>query len=150
MDVTETLNSFSSNAVKNLNIKGFKIDEVKNDNGNNISKRANKFNNHPSIIVKTKDQFSFSLHGLDEIEDKISNFNCKKPTTLNTIPTEILINNRDICSKYICNFCNDFIHCIQFPNKMKKTEITPSHKKEHKTKKENYRPVSILASVSVF
>ena len=106
MDVAETLNSFFSNAIKNLNIKGFKIGEVKNDNGNIISKSVNKFNNHPNVIkikknVKTKDQFSFSLRGLDEIQDKISNLNCKKPTTLNTIPTKILMNNREICSKYI-------------------------------------------------
>ena len=94
MNVTETPNSFFSNAVKILNIKGFKIGEVKNDNGNNISKSENKFNNHRSIIkikenVKTNDQFSFSLRGLDESEDKISNLNCKKPTTLNSIPTKI-------------------------------------------------------------
>ena len=49
-DVADTLNSFFSNAVKNLNINGFKIVEVKNDNGNNISKRVNIFNNHQSII----------------------------------------------------------------------------------------------------
>ena len=113
----------------------------------------NKFSNHPSIIkikenVKTRNLFSFSLRGLDEIEDKISNLNGKKPTTLNTIPTKILINNSDICSKYICNFYNDFIQCSQFPNTMKKAEIIPFHKKEQKTKKENYRPVSVLPSVS--
>ena len=50
VDVAETLNSFFSNAVINLNIKGFKIGEVKNDNGNNTSKSVNKFDNHPSII----------------------------------------------------------------------------------------------------
>ena len=138
VDVADTLNSFFSNAVKNLNIKGFKIGEVKNDNGDNISKSVNKFNNHLSIIkikenVKTNGQFSFSLRGLNEIEDKISNLNCKEPTILNTIPTKILMNNMDICSKYICNFYNDFIHCSQFPNTMKKVEITPSHKREHKT-----------------
>ena len=49
-DVADTLNSFFSNTVKNLNINGFKIVEVKNDNGNNISKRVNIFNNHQSII----------------------------------------------------------------------------------------------------
>ena len=113
---------------------------MKNDNGNNISKSVNKFNNHLSIIkihvnVKPKNQFSFSLRGLDEIEDTISNLNCKKPTILNSIPTKILMTNWDICSKYICNFYNDFIHCSQFPNTMKKAEVTPSHKKEHNMKK---------------
>ena len=153
VDVAETLNCFFSNAVKNLNIKGFETGNVEKDNGSNISKSVNKFSNHSSIIkikgnVKTRNLFSFSLRGLDEIEDKISNLKGKKPTTLNTIPTKILINNSDICSKYICNFYNDFIQCSQFPNTMKKAEIIPSHKKEQKTKKENYRPVSILPSVS--
>ena len=138
--MAETLNCFFSNAVKNLNIKGFETGNVEKDNGNNISKSVNKFSNRPSIIkikenVKTRNLFSFSLRGLDEIEDKISNLNGKKPTTLNTIPTKILINNSDICSKYICNFYNDFIQCSQFPNTMKMTEIIPSHKKRAENEK---------------
>ena len=63
---------------------------------------------------------SFSLSSQNEIEDKIKDLNCEKPTTLNTIPAKML---RD-------------------------TEITPSHKKDDRTKKDNYRPVSFLPSVS--
>ena len=44
-----------------------------------------------------------------------------------------------------------YIDSIQngtFPNAMKLADITPSHKKYDKTAKENYRPISILSSLS--
>ena len=89
MKVPGTLNNVFANTVKILRIKGFKVDEDINENVVNISKSVNKFNNHPIIIkvkehVKTKEELSFSPSGLDEIENKISNLNYKKPTTLNT------------------------------------------------------------------
>ena len=47
----------------------------------------------------------------------------------------------------LCSF-NDSILNGTFPNPMKLAEITPSHKKNDKTSKENYRPISILSSLS--
>ena len=35
-----------------------------------------------------------------------------------------------------------------FPTGMKYTKVTPSHKKDDKTDKENYRPISILPNLS--
>ena len=36
-----------------------------------------------------------------------------------------------------------------FPTGMKYTKVTPSHKKDDKTDKENYRPISILPNLSI-
>ena len=36
-----------------------------------------------------------------------------------------------------------------FPTDMKYTKVTPSHKKDDKTDKENYRPISILPNLSI-
>ena len=138
--VAETMNSFFSNAVKNLKIKGFKPDDVVNEDLDNISKIISKFKNHPSIIkikqnIQINEIFSFSSSSLNEIENKIKDLNCKKPTTLNTIPTKILIDNRDISSKYIFKFYKESVHIGEFPNSMKMTEITPSHKKKTEQRK---------------
>ena len=35
-----------------------------------------------------------------------------------------------------------------FPNTLKFAEIMPAHKKDDTTKKDNYRPISILPSIS--
>ena len=114
---------------------------------------VSKFRNHPSIIkikekVHTKIKFSFTVNTLDNIERKIKEMNASKPTHINTIPSKILRDNSDIISKYIFNFYKECIKCCEFPHTMKMAEIIPSFKKGHRTKKENYRPVSILPSVS--
>ena len=43
---------------------------------------------------------------------------------------------------------NEFIQNSNFPLPLKKADITPAHKKNETTNKENYRPVSILPSIS--
>ena len=146
--VAETMNIFFSNAIKSLKIKGFKPDDTVNESLNDINKIVSKFKNHPSIIkikqkIEVNEKFSFSSSSLNQIEDKIKDLNCKKPPTLNTIPAKNLIN-----SKYIFKFDKESVRSCEFPNTMKVAEITPSHKKDDRTKKDNYRPVSILPSVS--
>ena len=43
---------------------------------------------------------------------------------------------------------NETIASGNFPHALKLADITPSHKKDDKTVKENYRPISILSSIS--
>ena len=78
----------------------------------------------------------------------ISKLNAKNPTTYNTIPANILIDYMDICSEPIHMLYNEAIVCGTFPHALKLDDITPSHKKDDKTAKENYRPISILSSIS--
>ena len=40
------------------------------------------------------------------------------------------------------------LYSSNFPNSLKLADITPLHKKGRKDNKENYRPVSILATLS--
>ena len=74
--------------------------------------------------------------------------NIQKPTTYNNIPAKILVENADLCNPYITKLYNtSTISCI-FPENLKKAEISPGFKHEDKTCKSNYRPTSILPSVS--
>ena len=72
----------------------------------------------------------------------------KKATTLNGIPTKILVDNCDIITPFLTKMYNDSNLNMNFPNPLKLADTTPTHKKDDTTKKENYRPVSILPSVS--
>ena len=54
----------------------------------------------------------------------------------------------DICSEPIHMLYNEAIVSGTFPHVLKLADITPSHKKDDKTAKENYRPISILSSIS--
>ena len=71
-----------------------------------------------------------------------------KPTTYNNIPPKMLVENSDICSTHISKIYNDSVFNHMFPNALKNADITTAHKKDETTKKDNYRPISILPSVS--
>jgi len=152
--VAEIMNVFFANAVLKLGIKGFETDLNINDaNDDNIINIINKYKNHPSIIkikekVKTNEKFSFSVSNKEEIEIEIHKLNTNKPTTFNNIPAKLLVDNGDICSYYINEIYNESVLSSNFPGPLKMADITPAHKKGDTSKKENYRPVSILPSIS--
>ena len=60
----------------------------------------------------------------------------------------MLVENSDICSTHISRIYNDSAFNHMFPNALKNPDITPAHEKDETTKKDNYRPISILPSVS--
>ena len=108
-----------------------------------------KFKNHPSIIIiKEKincgDKFSFALSSFDDIKKMINNLNTTKPTTYNIIPAKIVVEYCDVCAHPI----RTFVLNGTFPDARKLADITPSHKKHDNCLKENYRPISILSSLS--
>ena len=153
--VAEIMNDFFSNAVAKLDIEGYQTDFLPNIEDNNIINMINKFKNHPSIIkikekVDINETFSFSRCSVDDIEREIEKLNINKPTTFNNIPAKILVENSEICSPFISKIYNDAIFNSKFPGPLKHADITPVHKKDETTKKENYRPVSILPSISKF
>ena len=152
ISVAETMNDFFSNAVEKLQIEGYTNHnpDIENDIIFNI---INKFKDHPSILkiketVVIKKVFSFVNSNVDDIAAEISKLNTSKPTTFNNIPAKILVENIDICSPFISKIYNESIEDSNFPVALKKADITPVHKKNETTNKENYRPVSILPSIS--
>ena len=151
--VAETLNSYFTNAVKELDINDGNTEVPYEENMGYINYMIHKYRNHSSIIkikenTKTRNKFKFSKTNLENIEIKIAELNINKPTTFNNIPAKILVEYSDIYSKYIQNFYNNSISECIFPDPMKMADITPVYKKEDKTDKKNYRPVSILPSIS--
>ena len=74
--------------------------------------------------------------------------NPKKAGTFQNIHPKILKNSMNICSETLNIFFNDtVIHC-EFPNELKKADVTPIFKKDYPTKAKDYRPVSVLTVVS--
>ena len=120
-----------------------------------ISNAIEKFRIHPSIVkikesITIKEKISFPVTELAEIKTEIHGLNVNKPTTLNYIPAKILVLTNDICSPAITKIYNKSKENCDFPNALKMADITPAHKKEETTNNENYRPVSILPSISKF
>ena len=78
----------------------------------------------------------------------IEKLDSKKTSQKFDMSTNILKINTAFCAKYICNDVNALIRSLKFHNKLKEADFVPIHKKKSKFSKENYRPISILPSIS--
>ena len=152
-DVAEIMNTFFSSIVEKMQITGFNTENIWDNYDDKVAKCIHKFRNHPSIAhiknnVQNDKTFIFSTGNQETIDITINNLNLNKPTTFNNIPAKIIAEHKNVCSQYILKFFNICIVESEFPSQMKQADITPIHKKDAKTEKENYRPVSILSAFS--
>ena len=135
-----------------MNITGFVTDYSENPELDTISNIIERYKNHPSILkikdnVKIETKFQFSSVKECTIKEKIDSLDKRKPTTFNNIPTRFLVEN-NISSPVITEMYNEAKSNACFPDSLKLADITSAFKKGDRTKKDNYRPVSVLASVS--
>ena len=151
--MAETLNSFFSDAPKNLGIveNSYILCDTSNCT-NPIDIAINKFDLHPSILEIRKRvtgvRFSFHNVGLQEVEQEIRKLNPNKATASNSIPARNLKENYDICGFALHQIINNALQDCFFPDKLKLADIGPLHKDQEKTNKKNYRPLSLLPAVS--
>ena len=153
-NVAQIFNEFFSNAVINLNIVA--NSDVINDNVDDLDpiKRAIvKYEHHPSIlkikeVFGNQDKFSFDHCMYEDVCDEIRSLNISKACPKTSIPPKIIKDNCDIFALKLHDDLNQSIDYGTFPNNLKDADVTPVHKKEDRTDKTNYRPVSILPAIS--
>ena len=92
--------------------------------------------------------FSFSPANADTIRKYLDNLNAKKATGHDLLPSKILKVASSIICYPICNLINKCIQTGKFPSAMKWADVCPVYKKGNNMDVANYRPVSILPSVS--
>ena len=91
--------------------------------------------------------FDFNLVSSDDIPKITTSLDSTKKTS-GIIPTEIVkLANKEIC-KNLANCINESIIKNEFPNELKAADITPLFKRKDPLNKENYRPVSVLPTIS--
>ena len=109
-----------------------------------------RYEKHPSIekIKNTAHQiFSFQHVSIDKIKKEIMNLDHTKASQENDIPVKLLKANADIiCEIIFTDFNNNLVDI--FPESLKTANVTPVFKKDSRTDKTNYRPVSILPNLS--
>ena len=71
-----------------------------------------------------------------------------KASQLLDIPTKIIKQNANIFSEFFFLNINHSINNSTFPEQLKWADVKPVFKKNSRTDKENYRPVSILPNIS--
>ena len=156
--IAETFNKFFANIVPSLGLQCkdellASVEYIQDP----LEKIIEKFKQHPSIIAimkhrPKKSNFSFSRVAKRSIESLIKTLDSSKTIQKDNIPTKIIKENIDIMSNI---FHEDINKCFSesfFPDDLKRAEVIPVFKKDikkdSKTLKENYRPVSILSNIS--
>ena len=152
--IAKMFNNFFINAVPNLNIK---INDKTITNTGNISdpvlKAIKKYEKHPSIlkiknITKTKETFSFLNITEKDISVIVKNLNTSKATTHKNIPIKIFKEHINVYIKEVTNIFNNMIDNAEFPDSLKRADVTPVHKKGDMSLMNNYRPISVLPTLS--
>ena len=114
-----------------------------------------KYGNYPSKIAVTEKMeklgnptFGFDFTSYEETVKEVNNLKIRKVSQKTDIPVRIIKEKIDIVSYFLYHNFNNSLSCSTFPTAMKYAEVTPIHKKDDKTDKENYRPISILPNLS--
>jgi hypothetical protein len=74
--------------------------------------------------------------------------NIKKATGLDQISSKLLRAGAPVLNKNITTLVNNTIKTSIFPTRLKEAQVVPLHKKNDPLDKKNYRPVSILPTIS--
>ena len=151
--VADTFNKFFVNIGNTLKIdkdKQFLVET--NDVFDPVLKAIKKYSAHPSILsIKEKinnNVFSFRKVTYEEILNETNSLDTSKSTQSEDIPFKIIKDNADIFANFILQSFNKCIIGGKFPDQLKKSDVSPVFKKENHNDKTNYRPVSILPSLS--
>ena len=153
-DVAQTFNHFFKNSVTSLNISEnrflLKESEI-------IYKGAEgairKFEIHPSIQsihekVTTDSRFPFSKVTASNMKLEMKSLNPKKVGTFMGISSKLVIDACDVLCEPLSNIWNDEIKRKKFPSKLKLADISSFFKKMEDVLVGNYRPISILPTIS--
>ena len=138
-DITKGLN-IERRLTSNLPCKDSLVNAIRN------------YEMHPGIlkiksVFKSIRLFNFNFVSSDYISKIITSLYLAKKTS-GVIPTKIVkLANKEIC-KDLANCINESVKKNEFPNELKAADITPIFRKEDPLNKENYRPVSMLPTIS--
>lgn len=147
-DVAEILNEHFVNTVtrnsENLDVREMSIEEI-----------AEHYDNHSSVyiikqIMSTRhiDAMHFSEVTQSDVKKKLVKLKTDKAAGYDMIPAKLLKLGADQISRSLTPIINMCITSSCFPDNLKLAEVSPAFKKLDRTDKKNYRPISVLVSMS--
>ena len=118
-----------------------------------LLKATVRYPDHPSVdaikkFCNSKSNFLFRNVQKEEILKELNNLNTNKATENTDIPDKIIKENSHMFGDFIFSNLNCCINTSSYPSLLKRADITSVHKKDSKSAKNNYRPVSILSNIS--
>jgi hypothetical protein len=136
-----------------------KVCNIFNDYFINVAKdigscKYTDFSKHPSITAIREnadtqpDSFQFCSIDQAYVHTAISKLHSKKATGVDGISAKLLKSCSSSVSQPVCDLINFSLGSCSFPGNLKKAQVIPIFKKKDPLDKQNYRPVSILPTVS--
>ena len=152
--ITEVFNEYFANITDELGLTENKANLSFSENIEDpIEKAVHKYKNHPSI-KKVKQQwspqtlFEFRKITTEDVATQLRKLKSKKSSPIDSIPSRVLQDHLDIFAPLLQNSFNLCIETRNFPETLKKGNISSILKKGDAFDKKNYRPISILPSLS--
>jgi hypothetical protein len=108
------------------------------------------FNNLREILDQQMPKSEFNIQFINAFEVKkiIDNLNIRKSTGIDGISTRILKHCGDTITQAIASIINNSIACGVFPESLKFARVLPIFKSGKHELPSNYRPISILPTIS--
>ena len=148
------MNNLCSTIIQNLKTPQYKEqDSISASIADPVMRAIVKYRAHPFIIAikenfNTSTRFNFSFVDKEDNLKEIKNLKANKATQNTDISTKLIKENSDIFADFIFENLNDSISQSVFPSALKLANITPVHKKDSKSKKDHYRPISVSPNIS--
>ena len=92
--------------------------------------------------------FDFKPTDVDTVSKLVSKINIKKATGVDQISSKLLRAGAPVLNKHITTLVNNTIKTSVFSTRLKEAQVVPLHKTNDHLDKKNYRPVSILPTIS--
>ncbi len=152
--VAEIFNEYFANITSSLGIEETGSNLVSTDDIDDpVELAVVKYSLHPSIKriaenFRPTEMFVFRPSSTEEIEVKIKRLNPKKGSSKGSIPARVLKENSDLLVPHVISTYNTCISEVYFPDELKAGDISSLYKKDDAFYKKNYRPITVLSSVS--
>ena len=120
-----------------------------NNIGPQLAKNLPKINKTPeSYVTLTNFSFEIKTVSITEVFNLLSTIKTSKATGHDRISPKLLKDSADVIAPSLGYIFNQSILTGTFPQDLKTSVISPIFKSGDRTKRINYRPISILSAIS--
>ena len=150
-EICDIFNDYFSHVAMDIGFKDDIPDDFQTADG--FARIIDKHSNHPSVTkikenVQTQHYFNFTAVNDKDIEKLIQRMDPQKAQGYDNIPSKLLRLGASGISSHLSHLVNHCLHVREFPDIMKLADVSSLYKKHDNLKKDNYRPVSVLPSLS--
>ena len=100
------------------------------------------------LIKRTNTVFNFTEVSEECIASIVKNMKSKSSTGYDNISNKLIKSAKDVLIKPLTLLMNQIIHTGEFPKHLKIAKVKPLFKKGNQSSFTNYRPISLLPSIS--